>query len=115
MNTRTFIKSVLLIGAAPQIIVPQLTDRFHWKAPVLWRPYFHIYPSGYLFCTWAYTIQKARQDFIKLNNDFPLKLREEEFKSGVGIWTTDRKKALSPAVKISYYANSLPLDMLKKD
>jgi len=32
MNTRTFIKSIILIGAAPQIIVPRLSDCFHWKA-----------------------------------------------------------------------------------
>jgi len=64
MNTRTFIKSLLVIGAAPQIIIPKLDSHFRWRAERL--PY-----KNYLFFPWDedhFIVIKARSttEYTKL-------------------------------------------------
>jgi len=50
MNTRTFIKSLATLVAAPQILIPVLDDRFQWRVPkqrVLKRYIFKIHNGIY--------------------------------------------------------------------
>lgn len=73
MNTRSFIKSLLVMAVAPSVIVPVLKDRFRWKLNPEWDDAplkmqgTELFPRDY-FGKWTFFYQQKNGVWVRESN-----------------------------------------------